>query len=195
MFSAYVPSYLYRPRPYRALERTARPLERSGSVVPVTLDSAEHPTSRGERKLEIGCIMEEQIIAVNPGMRLEDLGRLFVEKKMSGFPVVDTQGELLGLVSQSDLINSMVNTPQECDTGYYISNYVNFADQFAVLPGGRVRDIMTPYLYYATPDTDVREVIDLMLKHHIHRIIITEARQLRGIVTTSMLLRVLRDLL
>ena len=138
--------------------------------------------------------METDVIAVPPSLRLENLARLFVEKRISGFPVVDARGELLGLVSQKDLLATVLDGRETPSVDFYSSLYVEF-EELGLLPGGRVEDIMTPYIYYATPDTDVREVIDLMLSKNIHRVVVTEHGLLRGMVTNSCLLKILRELL
>lgn len=132
-------------------------------------------------------------MAVPPNLRLEELADLFMERKVSGFPVVEpANGELLGLVSQRDLLASVAEGP---GNGFYHGVYEEFSSQFGVLPGGCVEDIMTPFVYFATPETDIREVIELMLNKSIHRVVVTENRKLKGLVTTSQLLRVLSRIL
>lgn len=152
------------------------------------------PLRRPEPTIVCADIMIEDIVAVCPGLRLELLAKLFAHQKVSGFPVVDSQDQLLGLVSQKDLINTVAEATPEGEN-FYNSPYVEFESGFGILPGGTVEDIMTPYVYYATPDTDIREVLDLMLENNIHRVVVTENRKLKGLVTSSQLLRVLRDLL
>lgn len=157
---------------------------------------------RGRRTLRVRDIMETEIIAVPPTLSLEKLAELFLEAKVSGFPVIDSRGELLGLVSQKDLFDAVFSqhtaVPSEQDGNiaeFYQSSYTDFSSQFGVLPGGRVQDVMTPFIYFATPDTPVKEAIELMLTHSIHRVVITEQKRLRGMISTSQLLAVLANLL
>lgn len=152
------------------------------------------PLRREESAIVCSDIMTEDIIAVCPGLRLELLAKLFAEQKVSGFPVVDSQDQLLGLVSQKDLVNSMARATSE-GGNFYSSPYEEFESGFGIMPGGTVEDIMTPFIYYATPDTDIREVLDLMLEHGIHRVVVTEHQKLKGLITSSHLLKVLRDIL
>ena len=145
--------------------------------------------------ITVGDIMEADIIAVPPTLRLEELARLMTEKRISGFPVVGAGRELLGLVSQKDLLASMLEISGSTDGEFYTSLYTEFSKTFGMLPGGTVEDVMTPYVYFATPDTDIREVIELMLARNIHRVVVTERKRLVGMVTTSQLLRVLQAIL
>lgn len=195
--TAHMPSYVHRPRPLQAKNRHAQAVEQTSPVDPVALhlkDRFQDPSGNPD-DVTVEQIMESQVIAVPPGLRLRELGRLFVEKKMSGFPVVDASGELLGLVSQRDLVQSMVDQESPEPESFSTTVYTEFPEQFGIMPGGCVADIMTPYVYYATPDTPIQEVIDLMLERGIHRVLVTERGRLRGMVTTSKLLRVLRDIL
>lgn len=145
--------------------------------------------------ITVGDIMETDVIAVPPTLRLEELARLMTEKRISGFPVVGHGRELLGLVSQKDLVASMLEVAESTDGEFYTSLYTEFSKTFGMLPGGTVGEVMTPYVYFATPDTDIREVIELMLVRNIHRVVVTERKKLVGMVTTSQLLRVLQAIL
>ena len=150
---------------------------------------------REESMITVEEIMETDVIAVPPSLRLEDLARLFVEKRVSGFPVVDSRGELLGLVSQKDLLASVLEESSVTPSADFYSSLYSDFEELGLLPGGRVQDIMTPFVYFATLDTDIREVIDLMLTKNIHRVVVTEQGLLQGLVTTACLLKVLQQIL
>jgi CBS domain-containing protein len=193
--TSYIQPHVFRPRPPQHVTRSAQPVEGAEPVERVRLhlegsDGGYQPSS--ESSITVADIMERDIIAVPPSLRLESLAGLFMEKRISGFPVVDSRGELLGLVSQTDLLASMVDAASLPDQGFYNSNYIDFGDSpVALMPGGRVADIMTPFVYFATPETDVREVVQLMLDKEIHRVVVTQNRLLQGMVTNTSLLRVL----
>ncbi len=50
-------------------------------------------------------IMQKDVITVSPDTSVEDLGRMFIEKNISGAPVVDGNGDLYGIVTENDLIS------------------------------------------------------------------------------------------
>ncbi len=49
-------------------------------------------------------IMQTELVTVGPEMSIHDLARLLAEKEISGAPVVDVDGEVLGVVSMTDVI-------------------------------------------------------------------------------------------
>ena len=63
-------------------------------------------------------IMARALITVPPDMTIEDLGRLFIEKNISGAPVLDSGGKLYGIVTENDLITRAAGciSPQYCDS-------------------------------------------------------------------------------
>lgn len=157
----------------------------------------EHGSSGFDRGpvITVGEIMETDVVAVPPSLRLEELARLITDKQISGFPVVGQDCELLGLVSQKDLVASVLTECERSPEEFYNSSYTDFKANFGLLPGGTVEDIMTPFVYFATPDTDIREVIELMLNKSIHRVVVTQRQRLVGLITNSQLLRVLHAIL
>lgn len=198
MINAHILPHFFRPRPLTPTGRFAKSVEKTSAlekVEPKLKDTLEKEPGSAKGPLVVEQIMMRDVVAVPPTLRLEELAQLFVERKVSGFPVVGVEGQLLGLVSQKDLVTSMVEQAQERRESFSGAMFMDFPDQFGVLPGGRVSDIMTPFVYYATPDTPIVEIIDLMQEHGIHRVVVTEHGHLRGMVTSAQLLKVLRDIL
>lgn len=145
-------------------------------------------------------IMRKRVISAKPEMTLKELAKLFTERRISGAPVVDGKGKLLGVVSQTDLVRfdresapaSAVQVP------YY------YRDGQSELPKGfqiedpeftRVKDVMTPAVFTGDEETSVKELAEIMLKKRVHRLIITKDGRLKGIVTTTDLLKALLELL
>ena len=56
------------------------------------------------RSIEVGEVMAKDVATVGPDARLGDVARIFVERKIGCVPVVAANGELLGLVTESDLV-------------------------------------------------------------------------------------------
>ena len=133
-------------------------------------------------------IMHRSVVSVPENTDVWELARIFSTQSISGAPVVDGTGCLLGVVSQTDIILYLKKVAE----GYDGSDFYTDADEEAPQIGtATARDIMSPHPITASELTPVHELSRLMLTKHIHRIIITEKNKIQGIVTTTDLLKVL----
>ena len=138
-------------------------------------------------------IMRKKVVAVERWLTLPELAKIFEEKCISGAPVVDEAGSILGVVSQTDL----VRTRREAPAG--VSSYHrDFDDSIRTaglhieeLDQTRVEEIMTPGAISLDENTPVEKVAKVMLDSRVHRVLITRGDRLAGIVTTMDFLRAL----
>jgi CBS domain-containing protein len=163
---------------------------------------AENKNNLGE--LKVKDIMIPNVLTARPDWSLDQLAEFLVENYISGAPVASEQGELLGVVSLTDIVRhgSMhANDIQSFGAhDYYLrsseSPYVQ--EEIASLRIATemvftVRDIMTPMIFDVAEDTTLREAADAMIRGHIHRILVTRDQKVRGIVTALDMLKVIRD--
>lgn len=139
-------------------------------------------------------IMRKSVITLDPEMTLREAAQLFLEHRITGAPVVDQDGSLLGVVSQTDLVRRDREAPVSDVPGYHQE------PEETRLPSGlhvetpdyaRVRDVMTPKVVSFEEDRSVREIARAMLRKRIHRVVITRRGTLCGILTTMDLLSAL----
>lgn len=138
-------------------------------------------------------IMHKKVVTVESWLTLPELSKLFEEKCISGAPVVDEIGAILGVVSQTDL----VRTRREAPIG--IPSYHRDFDDTVRSAGlhieemdrTRVEQIMTPGAISLDENTPVEKVAKVMIDSHIHRVLITRGDKLAGIVTTMDMMRAL----
>jgi CBS domain-containing protein len=137
-------------------------------------------------------IMKKRVVAIRPEMLVQEVAQVFDDKGISGAPVIDNQGHLLGVVSKSDLVHH-----QRDGEGDHFSFY-KAGSGVEVLPKGyhmelpdrtRVREIMTPVIIQAKESTPVRDIARMMRRKHIHRVFIMEGKKMKGVVTTMDLLK------
>ena len=141
-------------------------------------------------------IMQRDVVTAQPGMTLKELAALLVDHQITGAPVVNAAGLLVGVVSQTDLVR---HDREEADRPKPAGSF--YSDEF-YKPGmwprqaheTRVRDCMTPLVLSASRSDDVLDLARMMLEHRVHRMIISEGGKLYGIVTTMDLVRALVDL-
>jgi CBS domain-containing protein len=111
--------------------------------------------------------------------------------------VVDELGNLLGVISQSDLVESELATERELtvEALFYRRPYDDALHpsrgfQIEELPTHTVKGVMTPFLITIEEDIPIREVAARMAKFGIHRLIVVDDdQQIRGIVTSLDVLR------
>ncbi|MDA8387455.1 MAG: CBS domain-containing protein [Nitrospiraceae bacterium] len=134
-----------------------------------------------------GEIMKKDVITVSPEMTVEELGRLFIEKNISGAPVIDANGGLYGIVTENDLVSR--------DKRLHIPTLLRLFDAYIALePPSRIekeirkmsartvgeicsRDILT-----VKEDTPMEDVATIMAEKRINLVPVTKAGRLVGII-------------
>jgi CBS-domain-containing membrane protein len=132
-------------------------------------------------------LMSRELVLLPDDISLQDAARRLVREQVSGAPVVDCRGALVGVISSSDFLRGSArgNAPATCGMSpcVYAEWQVVDVDQ---LPDETVRKRMTPDPVTADEQTPVAELARLMVDAHIHRVIIVdEERMPKGIVTST----------
>ena len=142
-------------------------------------------------------VMNPDIMTVTDDMTTDELARYLTDREISGAPVVDSQGHLIGVVSMTDIARHL-SEPPEFDSSRSSPFYRHAADDEGVDGPGQpyvsgaatVRDVMTPVVHQVSAAAEMPEAARIMVEHHIHRLIVTEGRQPVGIITSIDVLRV-----
>ncbi|MGQ9689137.1 MAG: CBS domain-containing protein [Desulfobaccales bacterium] len=139
-------------------------------------------------------LMTREVITISPEASIEDLAKLLAEHRISGVPVLDSDGLLVGVVTQSDLVQrsrdlELPPALNNLDLHLFLETPARFQKRLEKLLGDRVRDIMsTPPLTIA-PDTPVKDIARLMTTKKVHTLPVVEAGKLVGIVGKLDLIR------
>lgn len=122
----------------------------------------------------VGEVMTPDPITVRMDAPLQAAARLLEENEISGMPVVDNGGALVGVLAESDLVRARA-------TEYLWTRW----------PGLAVRHLMHAPALTADRDMDLREAASLMERAHVHRLIVVAEDQLTpiGVISTSDLVR------
>lgn len=143
-------------------------------------------------------IMHRKVVTVAPDTSLRDVIQLFLQKQITGAPVVDDGGKILGVVSQTDLLRyeqrATLPPSSETPSFYQASNGDVLVTQLQKLeapPEAQVQDIMTPAAFMTEESTPISAIARFMLRRHVHRILVTRKGKLAGILTSMDLLRTL----
>jgi CBS domain-containing protein len=154
------------------------------------------------RPQRVKDVMNPDIMTVAADMTTEDLARYLTEREISGAPVVDSQGHLVGVVSMTD-IGRQLAEPSDFASSRRSEFYRNTSDDMTLEDLGQryveerevtVRDVMTPVVYQVPATAPVAEAARSMVEHHIHRLVVTEDKEPVGIITSMDLLRFVAEL-
>lgn len=136
-------------------------------------------------------LMSTPVVTVRPEMPLKAVAEQMAAHRVSGVPVVDRFGHLVGMISESDVLVKL-------EFGRQGSGFSGFLDRLATRfnanPKRRARvasDLMTPRVITAGPEASLRELVHLMTAHDINRIPILEDGRVIGMVTRADIVRAL----
>jgi CBS domain-containing protein len=140
-------------------------------------------------------LMTTDLATVPPEMPLSAVARLMAERGISGLPVVDGDGRLLGIVTEGDLIRRLASAaekPSSWFAGLFAAPGTQAA-RYAKTHGRHAQDAMTVALHSAGEDTPVEQIAALFERTGIRRVPILRDGRLVGLVSRADLLRALLD--
>ncbi len=142
-------------------------------------------------------IMTRKVTTVKADTPILDAANLMLQKHISGLPVVDETGKLIGMVSEGDFIRRSEIGTQRLRIRWldFLMGAGKVALNFVHEHGRKVGEIMTQDdLCTATEDMPLEELVRLMERHNVKRLPVMRGDRLVGIVTRSDLLRAVASL-
>jgi len=145
-------------------------------------------------------VMNPDIMTVADDMTTDELVQFLNEREISGAPVVDGQGHLIGVVSMTDIGRHLAE-PSEFASAR-AEFYRDLGDEVTLEDLGQryveervvtVRHVMTPVIHHVAATATVAEAARIMVDRHIHRLVVTQGRQPVGMITSIDLLRVVAE--
>ena len=138
-------------------------------------------------------VMTWGVISVEPEASVTRAVRLMLQNKISGLPVVDTQGRLVGMVTEGDFLRrgELGTQRQRPRWLEFLLGPGKLAAEYVQASGQKVEEIMTPEPRTITPETPLEEVVGLMERHRIKRLPVVQDGKLVGIVSRANLLHAL----
>jgi CBS domain-containing protein len=147
-------------------------------------------------------VMQSRVVTVEPSLPATELERLLEREGISGAPVIDEGGRLLGVVSRADLVSAAAGAEDEADSllAYYedVAGAASSRGARAQLAGERiaslrVRDLVQTELVSVAPDTPVQKVAAALAERRIHRVLVVDGERLVGLVSSLDLVRLLAE--
>jgi CBS domain-containing protein len=136
-------------------------------------------------------IMTRPVISVTPETTIVDAANIMLQKHVSGLPVVDAAGKLVGIISEGDFIRrSEIGTQRK--RGRFLKFILGPGQEaidFVREHGRKIAEIMTPEPVTIGEDTPLEEIVQLMEKNNVKRLPVTRGDKIVGIVSRSNLLQ------
>lgn len=143
---------------------------------------------------KVADIMTRDVLTVTPETGLRELAQILVEKQINGTPVVNDDGDLLGVVCESDLIRK--DQPLHIPTFFFILDSViplenpwRLEDEFKRVTATTVGEIYSKPAVTVSPDDDVSKAADLMTNRKFYTLPVVEDGRLVGVLGKADLLR------
>lgn len=117
--------------------------------------------------------------------------RQMLQLKISGMPVVDAAGKLVGMVTEGDFLRrSELGTEQHAPRWIeFLMSAGSLADRYVHANGRRIRDVMTDTVIFVPDDAPLSDVVETMERNHVKRVPVLKNGKLAGIITRANLLR------
>ncbi len=136
-------------------------------------------------------IMTHPALAIDPDAPLAQAIRLMTAHRLSGLPVVAQDGQLVGMLTEGDLLRR-VETGTEGERPGWLASFLmpgREASRYVRSHGRKVGEVMTSGVVSATEATSLPELVQLMQRHHVKRIPVVREGRLVGIVSRADLVR------
>ena len=152
------------------------------------------------RPITASDLMNPGILTVRDELSVREAAAFLLENEISGAPVADAEGRLVGVVSLVDIAAAASGEGRRASgdgSAFFGPDWEDGFDEEDVeemqfdQDDLRVADIMNPTIYSVTEDATVSEIASLMLKGHLHRVLVTREDRAVGIIATSDLLGLL----
>src|ERR1700733_5254244 len=136
-------------------------------------------------------VMVREVVTVKPDDAVAEAVRLLAEHDVSALPVVDSNENVVGVISEADLVHrEEIGTEKQRPWWLEaVTPASKLAAEFAKSHGRRVEEVMSTDVISASEDTPLGEIATLLERHRIKRVPILRGGKLVGIVSRSNLIQ------
>jgi CBS domain-containing protein len=141
-------------------------------------------------------VMTPDVISADPDATVLQAARYMLQHHISGLPVIDKTGALVGILSEGDFLRR-----RETHTDRRPSRWLEFlmgpgklASEYAHTHGSKVSEVMTTKLHTISEDTPLEKIVEMMEKYRVKRVPVLRGKKVVGIVTRANLMHAMVSL-
>jgi CBS domain-containing protein len=138
-------------------------------------------------------VMTSPVVSIEPDASIWQAVRIMLQRHISGLPVIDQKGALVGIVTEGDFLRRAETGTQRRRPRWleYLIGPGRLADEYTRAHGRKVSEIMTADPLTVREDTPLDEIVRLMEKRQIKRVPVVRDQQVVGIVSRANLVHAL----
>ncbi|MEN8256807.1 MAG: CBS domain-containing protein [Thermodesulfobacteriota bacterium] len=141
-------------------------------------------------------IMTSEVKVAHPDMPVKELATLLYTNKIGGVPVVDDEGQVVGVVTENDLIdqNKKLHIPTMVsflDSVIFLDSAATFEKEIKKMTGSQVRDVCSEQLFTVEDDASLEEIASLISEKGVHTLPVLKDGKLVGVIGKADLIGVI----
>ncbi len=146
--------------------------------------------------MKVSQIMTKKVVALKPEMPIYEVAKILYKNGVTGAPVINDKKEVLGIVTESDLVfqEAKIHIPkyiQILDSFIYLENPKNVEDELHKILGMTASDVMTQRVFTIAPNASVEEAATMIKEKHINPIPVVKDKKLVGIISRADIVKLL----
>lgn len=143
-------------------------------------------------------IMQAEVITIQPDAEIKEIARTLYENKVSGVPVVDSSGKLIGIISEGDLLHKETSPRIPEVVGVlgaliYYRGVKQYDSDFKKLIALQASEIMTKEVITIHKDAKIEDAASLMINSNVKRLPVVEGEKIIGIVSRMDIIKTLME--
>jgi CBS domain-containing protein len=142
-------------------------------------------------------VMTHAVLSVRPDAAVADAIRMMLDNRISGLPVIDDSGRLVGILTEGDLLRRG-ETGTERHRPRWLEILMGpgrLAEEYVRTHGRKIGELMTRDPVCVAPGTPLKEIVELMERRRIKRVPVLDGEVIVGILSRADLLRGLAGVL
>ncbi len=141
-------------------------------------------------------IMTTEVKTAHPDMPVKELAALLYNNKIGGVPVVDDEGQVIGVVTENDLIdqNKKLHIPTMVsflDSVIFIDSAASFEKEIKKMTGSQVKDVCSEQLFTVDEDASLEDIASLISEEGVHTLPVLKDGKLVGVIGKADLIGVI----